>query len=45
MLGKSLAGEWASKGVRVNVLSPGYVLRLSVVFFRRIDADDFDIDF
>lgn len=25
MLGKSLAGEWASKGVRVNILSPGYI--------------------
>ncbi|ORY73431.1 hypothetical protein BCR35DRAFT_307177 [Leucosporidium creatinivorum] len=24
-LGKSLAGEWVSKGVRVNVLSPGYI--------------------
>ncbi|KAM0752965.1 NAD(P)-binding protein [Meredithblackwellia eburnea MCA 4105] len=25
MLGKSLAGEWASKGIRVNILSPGYI--------------------
>jgi len=25
MLGKSLAGEWAPKGIRVNILSPGYI--------------------
>ena len=25
MLGKSLAGEWAKHGVRVNTISPGYV--------------------
>jgi len=24
MLTKSLAGEWASKGLRVNAISPGY---------------------
>ncbi|KAI5481788.1 cytoplasmic protein [Pseudohyphozyma bogoriensis] len=24
-LGKSLAGEWATSGVRVNILSPGYI--------------------
>ena len=24
-LGKSLAGEWAPNGIRVNVLSPGYI--------------------
>lgn len=25
MLGKSLAGEWVDQGIRVNVLSPGYI--------------------
>lgn len=25
MLGKSLAGEWSGEGIRVNVLSPGYI--------------------
>ncbi|KAL8281068.1 hypothetical protein RQP46_006426 [Phenoliferia psychrophenolica] len=25
MLGKSLAGEWAPRGVRLNIVSPGYI--------------------
>lgn len=50
MLGKSLAGEWADKNVRVNVLSPGYVpppsfppsLPLFLLFSARSDRTDHD---